>query len=95
MYNSTSEINLLTCDATVRLRATPPAFKLIKKILQSGSSLNLFIAASLAAIVILPTNWTHCMPDCTHSLVTMVITYRLYLIHYTELSGFHCTFCRE
>lgn len=47
---------LLTCDATVRLSATPPAFKLMRKILQSGSSVNLLIAASLAGMDILPTN---------------------------------------
>ena len=47
---------ILTFDATVRLRATAPAFKLISNILQSESSVNLFIAASLAAIDIDPTN---------------------------------------
>lgn len=46
----------LTCEATVRFRATPPAFKLIRKILQSGSLVNLEIAASLAAMDMVPTN---------------------------------------
>jgi hypothetical protein len=49
-------MELLTCDAIVRFRATPPAFKLIRKILQSGSSVNLLIAASLADMDMLPTN---------------------------------------
>lgn len=55
---------MLTCDATARFRATPPAFKLIRKILQSGSSVNLLIEASLADMVMLPTSWTHFIPDC-------------------------------
>lgn len=46
----------LTCEATVRFRATPPAFKLIRKILQSGSLVNFEIAASLAAMDMDPTN---------------------------------------
>lgn len=46
----------LTCDATVRLSATPPALRLIRKILQSGSSVNFFMAASLAPMDIDPTN---------------------------------------
>ena len=54
---------ILTCDATVRLRATPPAFKLIRKTLQLGSSVNFFIAVSLAPIDMDPSNWTHCTPD--------------------------------
>ena len=50
------KIDLLTCDATVRLRATPPAFKLMRNILQPGSSVNLVMAASLAFIDIDPSN---------------------------------------
>lgn len=46
----------LTYDATGRLSAAPPDFKLVRKILQSGSSLNLFTAASFAVAVILPTS---------------------------------------
>lgn len=55
---------MLTCDATVRFNATPPAFKLITNILHSGSSVNFLIAASLAAIDIDPTSWTQQTPDC-------------------------------
>ena len=56
MVHIKNEQWLLTCEATVRFRATPPAFKLIRKILQSGSLVNLDIAASLAFMVMDPTN---------------------------------------
>lgn len=59
----TLSYNLLTCEATVRLSATPPAFKLMRKTLQSESSWNLLIALSLAVIVIDPSNRTQVMPD--------------------------------
>lgn len=51
-----NKVKELTCEATVRLRATPPAFKLIRNILQSDSLVNLEMAASLAAMDMLPTN---------------------------------------
>jgi len=47
---------ILTCDATVRFRERPPAFKLIRNIMQSGSLINLVIAESLALIVMDPSN---------------------------------------
>ena len=62
----TCKRRLLTCDATVKLSATPPAFKLMRKILQSGSSVNLLMAASRAANDMLPFNWTQDTPDCNH-----------------------------
>ena len=58
------KVNLLTCEATVRLRATPPAFKLTRKIVTSGSSWNLLIALSLAVKVIDQSKRTKLMPDC-------------------------------
>ena len=55
---------MLTCDAAVRLSAIPPVFKLIRNNIQSGSSLNLLMAISLAFIFVDPSNWTHWTPDC-------------------------------
>jgi hypothetical protein len=51
------------CDATVRFRATPPAFRLIRKILQSGSLVNVFMAFPFSLVFMAPLSWTHMMPD--------------------------------
>jgi hypothetical protein len=53
----------LTCDATVRLRATPPAFRLIRKILQSGSLVKVFMAFPFSLMFMDPLSWIHLMPD--------------------------------
>ena len=46
----------ITSNVAVRFRARPPAFKLIRNIMQLGSFVNLVIAESLAVIVMDPSN---------------------------------------
>ena len=55
---------ILTCDATVKFRERPLAFKLIRNIIQSISLVNLVIAESLAVIVMDTSNWPQLIPDC-------------------------------
>lgn len=89
----TCKRRLLTCDATVKLRATPPAFKLMRKILQSGSSVNLLMAASRAANVMLPFNCTQDTPDCNQ--LTMLSSQYIIHVLIKEKVTSKFTLCRE
>jgi len=55
----------MTCEAAVRLSATPPALRLMRKTLTSGSCVNFSIMRSLCSMLMLPCRRTHFTPVCT------------------------------
>lgn len=55
----------MTCEATVRLSATPPALSDMRKHVTVGSVLNAAMVLLRLSSDMLPSSFTHLMPTCS------------------------------